>query len=202
MANEQQETMKSVGVGYVIFVTGTVCQELADMVTQKIIEIDMDNKIKGKNIPVNLMINSPGGDLNSAWQICDVMDFVETPIYTTGLGQIASAALIIFMNGDAGHRTLTDRSSILSHRFSWGAVGSHKDLLAVQPEINNMHKRMITHYMETTGHTQKYIETNLLNSNDVWLTSEQAVQYNLADEIYKSKKQKLINRTKRIKGKK
>lgn len=186
--------LEKTSTGYIIFVTGEICQELADAVTQKLIEIDMINKSKGKLEPITLIINSPGGDLLAAWQICDIMDYVDSPVYTTGLGQIASAALIIFMNGQPGHRTLTDRTSILSHRYSWGINGSHTDLIAVQPELYNIHEKIVSHYIECTGLSRKVIEDSLLNGHDVWLTAAQARKYRIADNVATSKKTKTLRK--------
>jgi ATP-dependent protease ClpP protease subunit len=56
---------------------------------------------------LNLIITSPGGDLNAAFALIDTMRGSAIPIRTIGLGQIASAGLMIFIAGDKGHRLLT-----------------------------------------------------------------------------------------------
>lgn len=186
-------------LGYILFVTGEINQELADQVGQRLLEFDISNMSKGEDTPITLIINSGGGSLHAGWMICDIMDFIKTPVYTTGMGIIASAALIIFMNGQPGHRVLSDRAAIMSHRYSWGVEGSHTDLLAIQPEISQIHNRIIQHYQECTHLSIAAIEKYLLTTNDVWLTPDAAKKFNLADTVIKSKKTKELKNVKRSK---
>ena len=46
---------------------------------------------------LNLLITSPGGDLNAAFALIDVMRGSAIPVRTIGLGQIASAGLVPFL---------------------------------------------------------------------------------------------------------
>jgi ATP-dependent Clp protease protease subunit len=174
----------------VIFMAGEITDGTAIEVSQRMLSIDLINAEIDKPEPINLVLNSPGGSLNAAWQICDMMDFVDTPVYTIGLGEIASAALIIFMNGQKGHRTVSSRCSIMSHQYSWGAMGKHSDLLAVRKEQDFAAAKILKHYKETTGLTDKVISKNLLQEHDTWLSPEEAVKYNMADKIIQSKKKK------------
>jgi ATP-dependent Clp protease protease subunit len=183
---------KNSPTGYLIYVTGEITQELADEVTKQIIVFDIQNKVKGEQLPITLLINSPGGDLHAGWQICDVMDFVDSPVFTTGLGEIASAALMIFMNGEPGHRIVTDRTAIMSHRYSWGVAGNHAELVAAQPEFKNVHKRILSHYVECTGLNIKQVEAELLKPYNVWLNPRKAVTLGLADKIFRTKKSKRV----------
>src|SRR5574344_1834410 len=56
---------------------------------------------------LTLIINSPGGDLNSAFAIIDCMKGSALPVHTIGLGLIASCGILTFMSGEKGHRILT-----------------------------------------------------------------------------------------------
>ena len=77
---------------------------------------------------LNLIVTSPGGDLNAAFALIDVMRGSAIPVRTIGLGQIASAGLMIFIAGDKGKRILTPNTSILSHQYSWGAIVTGKQI--------------------------------------------------------------------------
>ena len=186
--------------GYIVFVTGEITQELADEVAKQMIVFDMQNTVKGEQLPITLIVNSPGGGLCAGWQICDVMDYIATPVYTTGLGEIASAALMIFMNGEPGHRVLTDRTSIMSHRYSWGVSGNHAELIAAESEFKNVHKRILEHYIECTGLTKGEVEEQLLRPYNVWLSPNQAIKLGLADKIFRTKKNKNVKKVKRSKN--
>ena len=65
--------------------------------------------IIGKNLEspkakyLQVLINSGGGDLNSAFAVIDIMRGSPIPIRTVGVGTVASAAFAIFIAGEKGH---------------------------------------------------------------------------------------------------
>jgi len=132
---------------------------------------------------LNLLINSPGGDLNAAFALVDVMRGSAVPIRTIGLGQIASAGLLIFISGDKGQRLLTPNTSILSHQYSWGAFGKEHELFAQIKEFDLTTKRMIAHYKKCTGLTEDKIRDVLLPPQDVWLSALEAKKLGLCDDV-------------------
>ena len=132
---------------------------------------------------LNMIICSPGGDLNAAFALVDTMRGSAIPIRTIGLGQIASAGLMIFIAGDAGNRILTPNTSILSHQYSWGSEGKHHELWAVTKEFNLVHERMLNHYRLATGLNDIIIKEKLLPPQDVYLSAEEAVQLKICNYI-------------------
>lgn len=132
---------------------------------------------------LNLLINSPGGDLAAAFAIIDVMKSCPIPIRTVGLGQIASAGLMIFLNGTKGQRILTPNTSIMSHLWSGGSIGKANELFAIGKEFALTDQRMMTHYMKTTGMSEKKIREILLPAHDVYLSAQEALKYGLCDKV-------------------
>ena len=132
---------------------------------------------------LTLCINSPGGDMTSAFALIDVMKGSSIPIHTIGLGMIASAGLSIFMAGKKDHRLLTPNTSILSHQYSWGSYGKEHELFAVQKEYDLTTERMINHYKKCTGISDDDIRKFLLPPHDVWLSSNEALKYGICDEV-------------------
>jgi ATP-dependent Clp protease, protease subunit len=130
-----------------------------------------------------LMICSEGGDMSAAFALIDVMRSSVVPIKTVGLGQIASAGLMIFLTGSAGRRVLTPNTSILSHQFSWGSEGKSHELFATVKEFELTQQRMITHYQQCTGLELDQIRTALLPPHDVYLTADEALALNVCDAI-------------------
>lgn len=132
---------------------------------------------------LNLLVCSPGGDLNAAFALVDTMRGSAIPIRTIGLGQIASAGLMIFISGDKGQRILTPNTSILSHQYSWGAFGKEHELFASIKEFDLTTKRMIEHYKKCTGLPEKKIREILLPPQDVWLSSVEAKKLGICDDV-------------------
>ena len=138
---------------------------------------------KKKKKELLFMICSSGGEVETAFALIDVMRSSHIPIKTVGLGQIASAGLLIFLAGSQGRRILTPNTSILSHQFSWGSDGKAHELFATIKEFELTHKRMIHHYKLTTGMDDDTIKKTLLPPHDVWLTAEEALSYKICDAI-------------------
>ncbi len=132
---------------------------------------------------MNLIITSPGGDLNAAFALIDVMRGSAIPVRTIGLGQIASAGLMIFIAGEKGQRILTPNTSILSHQYSWGAIGKEHELFATVREFDLTTKKMIAHYKKCSGLDEKKIREILLPPQDVWLSPLEAKKLGLCDDV-------------------
>jgi ATP-dependent Clp protease protease subunit len=130
-----------------------------------------------------LMICSEGGDVSTAFALIDVMRSSHIPIKTVGLGQIASAGLLIFLAGARERRILTPNTSILSHQFSWGSDGKAHELFATMKEFTLTQARMLQHYLDTTGLSEEEIKKSLLPPHDVWLSAEEALALNICDSI-------------------
>ena len=138
---------------------------------------------KKKRKELLLMICSSGGDMEAAFALIDVMHSSEISIKTVGLGQIASAGLLIFLAGSPGRRVLTPNTSILSHQFSWGSDGKVHELFATMKEFELTQKRMLEHYERCTGLSKEEIKTVLLPPHDGWLSAEEALALNICDAI-------------------
>ena len=142
---------------------------------------------KGWSVPrpksLQIIINSPGGDLNAAFAVIDVMKGCPIPVHTVGLGQIASAGFMMFIAGEKGHRVLTPNTSIMSHQYSWGSWGKEHELVAVGKEFELTTERMINHYKKCTGLNEKQIRQYLLPATDVWLSAKESKKLGICDSI-------------------
>jgi ATP-dependent Clp protease protease subunit len=132
---------------------------------------------------LNLIITSPGGDLNAAFAVIDTMRGSAIPVRTIGLGQIASAGLMIFIAGAKGKRILTPNTSILSHQYTWGAFGKEHELFATVKEFDLTTKKMIAHYKKCTGLSEAKIREILLPPQDMWLSPLEAKKLGICDDV-------------------
>jgi len=132
---------------------------------------------------LTLIINSPGGQVHSAFALIDTMKGSAIPVKTVGLGMIASCGLLTFMSGTKGRRVITPNTSILSHQYSWGSGGKEHELFARVREFELSTARMIDHYKKCTGLSEKKVRDILLPPEDRWLSAKEAVKYGIADKI-------------------
>ncbi len=132
---------------------------------------------------IKMIINSPGGEVPSAFALIDTMKGSRIPIYTYGLGEIGSCGLLTFIAGEKGKRFITRNTGILSHQWAWGAFGKEHELMSRVKEFKNTQHRVMEHYKRCTGMKEKDILKYLLPPEDVWLTAKEAVKYGIADEV-------------------
>ena len=132
---------------------------------------------------IKILINSPGGEVDSAFALIDTIKGSPIPIHTFGLGSIASCGLLTFISGEKGKRFITKNTSILSHQYSWGSHGKEHELFAAVKEFELTSSRIIDHYKKCTGLDEKKIREYLLPPEDRWLSAKEAVKLGIADSI-------------------
>ncbi len=142
-----------------------------------------NNLIRSPFDKLTLIINSGGGNVTDAFALIDTMKGSSIPVYTIGLGEISSAALMIFMAGHGGGRVMTPNASILSHQYSWGRWGKEHELVSSSRGIDLTSEMILTHYKKCTGMTEKKIREVLLPPQDVWLNAKEAKKHGLCDKV-------------------
>jgi ATP-dependent Clp protease protease subunit len=165
----------------IYFLSGGFTADSANKIVTWILEANLAPKRDYDHL--TLIINSPGGEVNSAFAIIDAMEGSAIPVHTVGLGMIGSCGFLTFIAGAKGHRVLTPNTSILSHEWSWGSRGKAHELFAIQREFNLTEKRMIRHYQKHTGLSKKKIRKKLLPAHDIWLSAKQAIKLGVCDDI-------------------
>jgi len=180
LENESTTSQDLQAAGMYVFMGEVSAENIQPIVEWILLENFVSKKRKKELL---LMICSEGGDMSAAFALIDVMSSSIIPIKTVGLGQIASAGLMIFLAGAKGRRVLTPNTSILSHQFSWGSEGKSHELFATVKEFELTQQRMVQHYQQCTGLELDQIRTALLPPHDVYLTAEEALALNVCDAI-------------------
>jgi len=177
---EQTHTQALADAGMYVFM-GEVDRDNIKPIIEWILHENFVAKRKRKELL--LMICSEGGDMSSAFALIDVMRSSIIPIKAVGLGQIASAGLLIFLAGTPGRRTLTPNTSIMSHQYAWGSDGKHHELLTTIKEFELTQTRMVQHYIDCTGLNEEQIKQHLLPPHDVYLGADDALRLGICDHI-------------------
>jgi ATP-dependent Clp protease, protease subunit len=134
-----------------------------------------------------MYINSPGGSFTSLMAIYDTMQYVRPEITTVCLGQAASAAAVLLAAGTAGKRLAVPNARILIHQpATEGIYGQVSDLEIQAAEISRMRKLLEATLAKHSGQTPEQVRLDI--ERDKILTSEQAKEYGIIDEIIQSRK--------------
>jgi ATP-dependent Clp protease protease subunit len=136
-----------------------------------------------KRTPINIIINSEGGDVYSGFGVIEVILHSETPVYTICHGQAQSMALLILA---AGHkRYIGSYSTLMYHEINWDvefAPGKfHRQEL---DEANRMQEMYDNLLLEFTNLTQSQLIL-IKNQCTYWyMGSEDAMRFGIVDESW------------------
>ena len=160
--------------------------DVDSLMSERAVEFVMAHNFGGSKLKnLTFVINSSGGSLPDGFAIIDTMINSSIPVHTVGLGEISSAALMIFMAGAPGNRSLTPNTSIMSHQWSGELRGKMHELVSAQTDMLLTTERVKNHYLKYSKLDSDEITRILLPQHDVFLTAQQAVEYGLADRIQK-----------------
>lgn len=136
-----------------------------------------------KSKPILLIINSPGGSVDSGFAIWDQIKMIEAPVYTLVTGLAASMGSILSLAGVKGHRMVTPNSRIMIHQplISGVIQGQATDLEIQAKEIIKTREALIDIYVSETGQERKRVEKAL--DRDTWMGAEEALEFGLIDKI-------------------
>jgi ATP-dependent Clp protease protease subunit len=180
MSGKKERDRKTLEDRGILYLSGSIESGGVEALSRQIIELNLNGALDC----IQLLVNSPGGEVSAGFALIDIMDWSRLPVYTTGLGMLGSMGLLVFMAGEKGHRVLTERVSVLSHRYSWWCMGTHSELLARRKEEDLIHRRILDHYLRHTGLASvEELQKTLLRDVDTWLTAREAVELGIADVV-------------------
>jgi ATP-dependent Clp protease protease subunit len=135
---------------------------------------------------ITMHIDSPGGSVKSGLSMVDVMDYIISDIRTINTGMAASMGSILLGAGTKGKRSSLRFSRTMLHQSSGGFRGNIQDAkidMIEWEKLNNSLFELLGSYCEKTAEQVKNDA-----SRDLWLSSQDALDYGIIDEIITKKK--------------
>jgi len=166
----------------IVFLGTAIDDQVTNLVVAQLLFLESEDPDK----PINLYINSPGGDMVGLFAIHDTMTFLNPPIATTCIGQACSAAAVLLAAGEPGMRTALPNSRVLIHQPHGGAQGQSVDLEIQVRETIEMRERMVDILTSTTGQPRERIVADI--DRDYIVRGQEAVDYGLVDEVISMRK--------------
>jgi ATP-dependent Clp protease protease subunit len=111
----------------------------------------------------------------------DTMQFVTPDIATICTGMAASMGAVLMCAGAKGKRTALKHSRIMMHQPSSGAGGQATDIEITVNEIRKVKKELYHIISQHTGKPIEKVEADC--DRDYWMTSQEAKEYGLVDEV-------------------
>ena len=128
-----------------------------------------------------MYINCPGGGVYAGLGMYDTMQFITPDIATICTGMAASMGAVLMCAGAVGKRTALKHSRIMMHQPSAGAGGQATDIEITVNEVKKVKQEL---FDIIAFHTNQPVEKVAMDCDrDKWLTSTEAKEYGLIDEV-------------------
>lgn len=161
----------------IIFLGYPINDEVANIVTAQLLFLESTDR----NRDIQMYINSPGGSVYSGLGVYDTMQYISSDVATICIGMAASMSAILLAAGTKGKRTALKHSRVMIHQPSGAIGGQSSDIDITVGEIRKVKKNLYDILSEHTGKTAKQVEKDC--DRDYWLTSMEAKDYGLVDEV-------------------
>ncbi len=167
----------------IIFLGEGIDDYVANIVQAQLLFLDSTDPDRD----IQLYINSPGGGVYAGLGIYDTMQYVSPDVATICTGMAASMGAVLLCAGAAGKRTGLKHSRVMIHQPLGGAQGQASDIEITTREILKLKKELYEIISSHSNQPFKKVEKD--SDRDYWMTSGQAKEYGMIDEVLdKSKK--------------
>jgi ATP-dependent Clp protease protease subunit len=130
---------------------------------------------------ISLYINCEGGDLSAMLAIYDTMQYIQSPIATTCVGQAVAAGAVLLAAGTPGRRGMLRHARIVLHQPAARGQGTIPDLILQADEVVRVRADIETILSSHTGQTVEALRHD--TDRDRVFSAEQALEYGLADHV-------------------
>jgi ATP-dependent Clp protease, protease subunit len=161
----------------IIFLGVPIDDTVANIIQAQLLFLESTDPTKD----IQVYFNTPGGSVYAGLGIYDTMQYISANVSTICTGMAASMGAILLTAGSKGKRSALKHSRIMIHQPMGGASGQASDIEITAREIMKIKKEL---YQIISHHTGKPVEQVEIDADrDHWMTSQEAVEYGMIDEI-------------------
>jgi ATP-dependent Clp protease protease subunit len=170
----------------IMFVGDVNEEKTADLISALLVLAQTKEEDEEKAEDIKLYINTYGGSADEMFAIYDVMNFCKQhcDIQTIGLGKVMSAGTLLLSAGTKGKRFLGKHSRVMLHAVNGGHVGELHNLQNEMEQMAGLQESYIQAMSDETSMTKRQIQTLINRKVNVYLSSEEAIEKGLADEVW------------------
>jgi ATP-dependent Clp protease protease subunit len=159
-----------------ILLSGEVNKELAEKIIRQLLILESDS-----NEPIYVFIDSPGGDADAGFAIFDIIRFITAPVYTIGMGLVASAGALILLAAPKKRRIALPNSHYLIHQPLSGIKGVATEIEIHAQELEKLREKLNKLIADETGKDLTIVKKD--TDRDYWMNAEEAKSYGLVHSI-------------------
>lgn len=161
----------------IIFLGTPVMDDVANVIMAQLLFLESTDPKRD----IQIFVNSPGGSVIAGMGIYDTMQYVAPDVATICTGLAASMGAVLLAAGTKNKRSCLTHSRVMIHQPSGGMQGQVSDMEISYKLIKKMQEELYIILSEHTGQPYEKIEED--SDRDRWLTSNEAMEYGLVDEV-------------------
>ncbi len=161
----------------IIFVGTPINDQIANLIIAQMLFLASEDPKKD----IALYLNTPGGLVTAGMAIYDTMQYIAADVSTICIGQASSMGAVLLAGGAKGKRQALPNARIMLHQPMGGITGQASDMEIHAREIIKMREQINEILVDCTGQPLENIARD--TERDFFMTTAQAVQYGIIDEI-------------------
>jgi ATP-dependent Clp protease, protease subunit len=165
-----------------VLIFGTITDASAAEAARRLVALSADSAE-----PIDVLVSSPGGHLESGNAIHDVIRFIDAPVNMIGTGWVGSAATQLYIAVPIERRFSLPNTRYLIHQPSGGFGGSGSDIEIQMREIIKAKEHIAHMIAHATGKAIEIVRADI--ERDYWMDAEEAIQYGLVSKIIERRAQ-------------
>lgn len=160
-----------------LFLSGPIDAGMAQVFIANLLHLEEEDPGE----PIELHINSPGGEVFSGMLIYDVMKSISSPITTVCSGLAASMASFLFVIGE--ERKIYENSKILLHSpYTFREERLNMNVITeIHDNLKDTYDKMKEILLKNSHCTSEDID--MFMAKDTLIDANKAIEYGFADEI-------------------
>lgn len=160
-----------------VFLGTPINDQVANLIVAQLLFLNQEDR----EAPINMYINSPGGQVYAGLAIYDAMQMISNPISTVAVGVTASFGTVLLAAGTKGQRYALPHATIHLHQPLGGAQGQVTDIEIQAKEFLRLRSSLNDILVRHTGQPLEVIERD--TERDYWMDSRMAVDYGIVDQV-------------------
>jgi ATP-dependent Clp protease protease subunit len=169
----------------IVFLGTPINAQIANLIVAQLLYLNSEDP----EAPIQMYINSPGGEIYAGLAIYDTMQMVTNPIRTIAVGVTASFGTVLLTAGTKGERYTLPNATIHLHQPLGGAQGQATDIEIQARQILKLKALLTSILSKHTGQPLEVIERD--TDRDVYMEAKDAVRYGLVDHVLETAQAKL-----------
>ncbi|MCL4639174.1 MULTISPECIES: ATP-dependent Clp endopeptidase proteolytic subunit ClpP [Olivibacter] len=180
----QMDVFSRLMMDRIIFLGDAVTDQVANIIQAQLLFLQSADAHRD----IQIYINSPGGSVYAGLGIYDTMQYISPDVATICTGMAASMGAVLLVAGAKGKRAALKHSRVMIHQPSGGAQGVAADMEINLREMLKLKKELYQIIADHSGQSYDWVEK--ASDRDFWMTSGEAKENGMIDEVLLGKKDK------------